>query len=132
MVIDRKGIAGVRYKDLAKDIPDYDWINQSIPQRIKEARKLLKEAGYSKVHPLECTVNFNTSDNNRLTAQILKGSWQQDFGALVQVHIFNKDWKVYLDSLKNGNLDVARIAWVADFNQLNTYDHTLQFGTIRC
>ncbi|MGQ4003929.1 peptide ABC transporter substrate-binding protein [Francisellaceae bacterium CB52] len=141
MVIDRKGIAegvkkglvipsyldvpeavaGGRYKDLAKDIPDYEWINQPIPQRITEARKLLKEAGYSKEHPLEFTVNFNTSDINRLTAQILQGSWQQDFGDLVKVDIFNEDWKVYLDSLKNGNFDVARMAWIADFNQPNTY-----------
>ena len=116
-----EAVAGGRYKDLAKDIPDYDWINQSIPQRIAEAKKLLEEAGYSKKHPLEFTVNFNTSDINRLTAQILQGSWQQDFGNLVKVDIFNEDWKVYLDSLKNGNFDVARRAWVADFNQPNTY-----------
>ncbi|AJI48062.1 peptide ABC transporter substrate-binding protein [Francisella philomiragia] len=141
MVIDRKGIAegvkkglvipsylvipeaiaGGRYKDLAKDIPDYDWINEPIEQRIKQARELLKEAGYSKKHPLEFTVNFNTSDVNRLMAQILQGSWQQDFGDLVKVSIFNEDWKVYLDSLKNGNFDVARMAWIADFNQPNTY-----------
>ncbi|MFT5950560.1 MAG: oligopeptide transport system substrate-binding protein [Francisella sp.] len=141
MVIDREGIAegvkkglvipsylnvpealaGGRYKDLAKDIPDYNWINQSIPQRIAEAKKLLEEAGYSKKHPLEFTVNFNTSDINRLTAQILQGSWQQDFGDLVKVDVFNEDWKVYLDSLKNGNFDVGRMAWIADFNQPNTY-----------
>ncbi|KHS54682.1 hypothetical protein RB23_05165, partial [Francisella tularensis subsp. holarctica] len=96
MVIDRKGIAegvkkglvtpsylvvpetvaGGRYKDLAKDIPDYDWVNEPIEQRIKQARQLLKEAGYSKKHPLEFTINFNTSDVNRLMAQILQGSWQ--------------------------------------------------------
>ncbi|ABO46181.1 peptide ABC transporter substrate-binding protein [Francisella tularensis] len=141
MVIDRKGIAegvkkglvtpsylvvpetvaGGRYKDLAKDIPDYDWVNEPIEQRIKQARQLLKEAGYSKKHPLEFTINFNTSDVNRLMAQILQGSWQQDFGDLVKVSIFNEDWKVYLDSLKNGNFDVARMAWIADFNQPNTY-----------
>jgi oligopeptide transport system substrate-binding protein len=141
MVIDREGIAegvkkglvipsylnvpealaGGRYKDLAKDIPDYNWINQSIPQRIAEAKKLLEEAGYSKKHPLEFTVNFNTSDINRLAAQILQGSWQQDFGDLVKVDVFNEDWKVYLDSLKNGNFDVGRMAWIADFNQPNTY-----------
>jgi len=114
-------IAGGRYKDLAKDIPDYDWINQPIPQRITQARKLLEEAGYSKKHPLEFTVNFNTSDANRLNAQILQGLWQQDFGDLVKVDVFNEDWKVYLDSLKNGNFDVARMAWIADFNQPNTF-----------
>lgn len=43
-----EAVAGDRYKDLAKDIPGYDWINQPIPQRIREARELLKEAGYSK------------------------------------------------------------------------------------
>ncbi|AXA34429.1 peptide ABC transporter substrate-binding protein [Francisella adeliensis] len=116
-----EAVAGDRYKDLAKDIPGYDWINQPIPQRIREARELLKEAGYSKKHPLEFTVNFNTSDINRLMAQVLQGSWQQDFGDLVKIDIFNEDWKVYLDSLKNGNFDVGRMAWIADFNQPNTY-----------
>ncbi|QLE79510.1 peptide ABC transporter substrate-binding protein [Francisella sp. Scap27] len=116
-----EAVAGDRYKDLAKDIPGYDWINQPIPQRIREARELLKEAGYSKKHPLEFTVNFNTSDVNRLMAQVLQGSWQQDFGDLVKIDIFNEDWKVYLDSLKNGNFDVGRMAWIADFNQPNTY-----------
>lgn len=116
-----EAIAGGRYKDLAKDIPGYEWVNQPIPQRIEEARKLLKEAGYSKEHPLEFTVNFNTSDVNRLLAQILQGLWQQDFGDLVKIDVFNEDWKVYLDSLKKGNFDVARMAWIADFNQPNTY-----------
>lgn len=116
-----EAIAGGRYKDLAKDIPGYDWISQPIPQRIEEAKQLLKEAGYSKKHPLVFTVNFNTSDVNRLMAQILQGSWQQAFGDLVKVDVFNEDWKVYLDSLKNGNFDVGRMAWIADFNQPNTF-----------
>ncbi|GAB4222449.1 MAG: oligopeptide ABC transporter substrate-binding protein OppA [Francisella sp.] len=141
MVIDRKGIAegvkkglvtpsylvvpediaGGKYKDIAKDIPGYEWIKEPLDKRIKEARKLLKEAGYSKENPLEFTVNFNTSDVNRLMAQILQGLWQQYFGDLVKVSIFNEDWKVYLDSLKKGDFDIARMAWIADFNQPNTF-----------
>ncbi|MDE4976084.1 peptide ABC transporter substrate-binding protein, partial [Francisella tularensis subsp. holarctica] len=81
-------VAGGRYKYLAKHIPDYDCVNEPIEQRLKQARPLLKEAGYSKKHPLEVTINFNTSDVHRLMAQILQGSWQEDFGDLVKVSIF--------------------------------------------
>lgn len=116
-----ESVANDRYKDLAKDIPGYEWINQPISQRIEEAKKLLKEAGYSKKHPLKFTINFNTSDTNRLNAQILQGLWEEYFGDLVEIDVFNEEWKVYLDSLKNGNFDIGRMAWIADFNQPNTY-----------
>ncbi|MDE5023039.1 peptide ABC transporter substrate-binding protein, partial [Francisella tularensis subsp. holarctica] len=77
--------------------------------------QLLPDAGYTTQHPLESTLNVHTSEGNPRMAQILQGSWQYDFGDLVKVSIFHEDWKVYLDSLMNGNFDVARMDWIADF-----------------
>ena len=89
--------------------------------RIQQARKLLAEAGYTKENPLTITLKFNTSDSNRDIAMILQAMWIEYFDGVVQVDLFNEDWKVYLDSLKKGNFDIARMAWVADFNEPNTY-----------
>jgi oligopeptide transport system substrate-binding protein len=141
MVIDRKGltegvlkqgqkpsylvvpenIANGIYKNTWKDIPGYQWVKQPLPERIKEAQKLLKAAGYDKENPLKLTINFNTSDSNRNIALVIQAIWNQVFDDAVVATVFNEDWKVYLDSLQKGNFDIARMAWVADFNEPNTY-----------
>lgn len=33
----------------------------------------------------------------------------------------NKEWKTYLDARRNGNYDVARAGWAADYNQASTF-----------
>ena len=42
---------------------------------------------------------------------------QQDFAVLgIEISIAVQDWNVFLEERKNGNFDIAREGWVADFN----------------
>ena len=44
-------------------------------------------------------------------------SMQQDFAAVgIQMSIQVQDWNVFLEERKNGNFDIAREGWIADFN----------------
>ena len=116
-----KSISEGRYKDIYKDIPGYEWVDQPLDQRIQTARKLLKEAGYTTEHPLYITINFNTSNTNRNIALVIQAVWNQSFDGVVVAEVFNEDWKVYLSDLDKGNFDIARLGWSADFNEPNTY-----------
>ena len=82
---------------------------------------MLKEAGYSNEKPLTLTISFNSSDQNRNIALVVQAIWDQVFEGAVVTGVFNEDWKVYLDNIKKGNFDIARMSWVADFNEPNTY-----------
>ena len=74
-----------------------------------EARALLAEAGYPRGAGFPpVTFLFNTSEQNLSVAQVLQEMWRSVLG--VQVTIANQEWKVYLDSLHQGNFQMARAA----------------------
>ena len=42
---------------------------------------------------------------------------QQDFAAIgITMDISKQDWNVFLEERKQGNFDIAREGWIADFN----------------
>ncbi|MBQ9814288.1 MAG: hypothetical protein IJM53_01210 [Lachnospiraceae bacterium] len=44
-------------------------------------------------------------------------SMQQDFAAIgITMDISKQDWNVFLEERKQGNFDIAREGWIADFN----------------
>ncbi len=45
--------------------------------------------------------------------------WKQKLG--VNVEMQNFEWKTYLDIRRNGEFDVARVAWCADYNEASTF-----------
>ncbi|PID51259.1 MAG: oligopeptide ABC transporter substrate-binding protein OppA [Pasteurellales bacterium] len=93
----------------------------STKERNVEAIKLLEEAGYSKANPLKFTVLYNTNDNHKKVAIAVASIWKQNTKGLVNVKLENQEWKTYLDSRHNGDHDIARAGWSADYNQATTF-----------
>jgi len=92
----------------------------SIPYDIEGARRLLAEAGYSagKGFP-KCELLYNTSEGHRKIAVAIQQMWKTALS--VNVTLANQDWKVYLNSRKNKDYDMARAGWIGDYADPNTF-----------
>ena len=82
---------------------------------IEEARRLLSEAGYpgGKGFP-EITLKYSSSSNRSKTfPEVLQGMWKTALG--IKANLSGEEWKVFLSTRKNGDFDIAVMAWVMDF-----------------
>lgn len=83
---------------------------------VEKAKKLLKqgmkELGIDKLPPI--TISYNTSKSHKAIAVAIQQMWKQAFG--IKVQLDNAEWKVYLQNLSQGNFQVGRMGWVADFD----------------
>ncbi|WP_192457091.1 ABC transporter substrate-binding protein [Musicola keenii] len=100
-----------------------DWTQQ---QRNAQAKKLLAEAGYDAAHPLKFQLLYNTSEAHQKIAIAASSMWKQNLGA--EVTLLNQEWKTMLDTMRNGNFDLVRSSWGADYNEPTTYFYTLRTG----
>ncbi len=115
------GIQNGIYADIYKTLPSYDWVNWSIDKRNDEALKLLQKSGYSKDNPLKFTISYNTDPTHLQIAQVIAQMWQKAFDGVVKVSVRNEEWKVYLQTLNKADFEVARQAWIADYNTASNF-----------
>ena len=104
-----------------------EWQNWDQEKRVEEAKKLLKEAGYSESKPLKFELLYNTNDNHKKIAVAASSLWKQSLG-FVDVSLINKEWKTYLDTRRNGNYQVARAGWCGDYNEPSTFLNIVKTG----
>ena len=100
-----------------------DWFKWSQEKRNEEAKKLLAEAGYTADKPLTFNLLYNTSDLHKKLAIAASSIWKKNLG--VNVKLENQEWKTYLDTRHQGNFDVARAAWCADYNEPTSFLNTM-------
>lgn len=80
-----------------------------------EARALLAEAGYPNGEGFPVVeYTYNTNDNHKAIGEALQNMWQKELG--VTVTLANQDWNVFLENRKQGNYQIARNGWIADYN----------------
>ena len=86
------------------------------------ARELMAEAGYPNGEGwpgLEFI--FNTSENHRKIAVVLQQMWKEELG--ITLTLANQEWKVYLDTVNEGNYQLSRMGWIAaDLNPATFLD----------
>ena len=96
-------------------------INKDPAGTTAKAKELLMAAGFkfgddgklSADTPIVIEYLTNQSSGHIAIAE----SMQQDFAAVgIQMSIQVQDWNVFLEERKNGNFDIAREGWIADFN----------------
>lgn len=82
---------------------------------VKEARRLLAEAGYpnGKNFP-HVSYKYNSNPGNKALAETLQAMWKSVLG--VEVELLNEEWKVFLETKRRKDFDIAREAWILDFN----------------
>ena len=80
-----------------------------------KARELLAEAGYPNGEGFTAVeYMYNTDDRHKAIAEALQNMWQTELG--VTVNLSNQDWNVFLKSRKDGDFQIARNGWIADYN----------------
>ena len=74
----------------------------------------LSELGISKQELPEITLSFNSGEMHHKVAQAIQQQWEQAFG--VRVRLENTEWKVHLDNILQKNYTIARLSFVAAYN----------------
>lgn len=105
---------------------EVEWKNVPYPERIKRARALLKEAGFGPDNPLTFTLRYNTSENHKRIAVAVASMWK---AIGVKAELFNAEVKVHYAELKQGNFEVARAGWIADYNDAQNFLYLLESRT---
>ena len=84
------------------------------------ARALLAEAGFpggAGFPRLELL--YNTSDGHKALAEALQQMWKQELG--VEIGLYNQEAKVWNDTMREKNYDIARYAWSGDYLDASTF-----------
>ncbi|NMP26929.1 oligopeptide ABC transporter substrate-binding protein OppA [Rahnella sp. SAP-1] len=93
-------------------------------QRNAEAMKLLAAAGFGPQHPLTFNLLYNTNESHQRIAIAASSMWKKNLG--VTAVLQNQEWKTMLDTMHQGNYDVVRYAWMADYNEPSTFLNTFR------
>ena len=84
------------------------------------AKRLLAEAGYPEGAGLpSLTLTYNTAEGHKQLAEAVQEMWHKYLN--IQVQIENQEWKVYLGNLDTRSYQIARMAWVGDYADANTF-----------
>ncbi len=95
-----------------------EWATWSQKERDAKALALLKEAGYDKNNPLKFELLYNTNENHKKVAIAVASMWKKNLG--VQAELVNQEWKTYLATKTQGDFEVARAGWIADYNEASS------------
>ena len=106
------GVAGYKQQN-------YSWEKLTAAQRLAEAQRLFKEAGYSKENPLTISFSYNTNALHKKVAIAISSMWEQNLG--VKLSLINQEWKVFLTERNNAKFVTARDGWQADYNDPSTF-----------
>jgi oligopeptide transport system substrate-binding protein len=103
-----------------------EWAKMPLKERQAKAKELLAQAGFGPDNPLKLELSYNTSENHKRIAVAVQAMWKQ---VGVQAELVNREVKVHYDALKQHQFDVARAAWVADYNDPQNFLYLLETRT---
>jgi oligopeptide transport system substrate-binding protein len=84
------------------------------------AKKFLAEAGFAEGHGFpEIELIYNTQEDHQKVAQAVQAMWKKHLG--INIKIKNQEWKVYLNTQKQLEFGLSRMAWVGDYVDPNTF-----------
>lgn len=82
--------------------------------RIRRARELYAQSGYSEAKPLQIELRYNTSLANRRLGLAIAAMWREALG--VHTRLRNEEWKVFVQTRRAALLtEVYRGGWFADY-----------------
>lgn len=101
------------------------WKDEPYKQKVEEAKKLLKDAGFGPDHPLKAQLRYNTNDNHKRIAVAIAAMWKP-LG--VDIELYNTETKVHYDEMQRGEVQIGRAGWLADYNDPINFLNLLSTG----
>jgi oligopeptide transport system substrate-binding protein len=95
----------------------YDWASWPMDKRVAEAKKLLTEAGVKPGTKLK--FSYNTSEYHKKMAIFAASEWKTKLG--LDVELDAMEFKVLIKKRNDGEFQIARNGWVADYNDATTF-----------
>jgi oligopeptide transport system substrate-binding protein len=109
------GIAGSK-------MTTYNWASWPMEQRVAEAKRLLAEAGVKPGQKVKFM--YNTSEYHKKMAIFVAAEWKSKLG--IEMEMENMEFKVLLKKRHDGDYQISRNGWVADYNDATTFTDLLQ------
>ncbi|MDN0082823.1 peptide ABC transporter substrate-binding protein [Crenobacter sp. SG2305] len=107
------------------DVTTYEWSKWPMAKRVEEAKKLLADAG---VKPgTKIRFAYNTSEYHKKMAIFAASEWKTKLGLDTQME--SMEFKVLLKKRHDGDYQIARNGWVADYNDATTFLTLVQCGS---
>jgi oligopeptide transport system substrate-binding protein len=103
------------------------WQGKPMAERIATAKALLAEAGFGPDKPLTFTFRFNTDDVQRRVALAAAQVWKT-LG--VEAQLQNSDLNVLNADLRNGDYEVARYQWFAEYADPTSFLYLLESAAV--
>jgi oligopeptide transport system substrate-binding protein len=113
-----KGAAGA-------DVTSYDWATWPMDKRVAEARRLLAEAGIKPGTKIKFT--YNNSEYHKKMAIFAASEWKTKLG--LETEMDSLEFKVLLRKRHDGDFQIARDGWLADFNDATALLTLVQCGS---
>src|SRR5262245_4561581 len=102
------------------------WAKMNQAAREAEAVKLMTAAGYGPRKPLKFRLSYNTSENHKKIAVAIAAMWKK-LG--VDVELVNTEVKVHYANLRQGDFEMGRAGWIADYNDAQSFLYLSQTST---
>ncbi|MBP1806130.1 peptide ABC transporter substrate-binding protein [Rubellimicrobium aerolatum] len=100
--------------------PEVPAASMTQAERNARAQELLAEAGYGEGgEPLTFEIMYNTDQAHQQLAVAIGQMWKQTLG--VETTLANQEWQTFLDTRRDGNFQIARAAWCADYNEASSF-----------
>ncbi|MSQ86293.1 MAG: peptide ABC transporter substrate-binding protein [Alphaproteobacteria bacterium] len=107
--------------------PPSPWHNVPMAERMTKAKALLAEAGYGPDKPLRFTFRYNTDDIQRRVALAAAQVWKT-MG--VESQLQNSELNILNADLRNGDYEVARYQWFAEYADPTSFLYLLESTTV--
>jgi oligopeptide transport system substrate-binding protein len=107
--------------------PPSPWQGKPMAERIAAAKALLAEAGFGPNNPLKFEFRYNTDDVQKRIALAATQVWKT-MG--VEAQLLNSDLNVLNADLRNGDYEVARYQWFAEYADPTSFLYLLESTSV--
>jgi oligopeptide transport system substrate-binding protein len=108
------------YGFVPPSLPDYQQLSSAISYDPEQARKLLAEAGFPDGRGFpKFGILFNTMEAHRKIAEVIADQLRRNLN--LNVLAYNQEWQSYQEATRNFDYDLARMGWVGDYEDPNTF-----------